>query len=86
MNQTSNLEFEELLVVAEEAGRSLITYAEKDLDANVPNCPGWNNLELLNHMKGVWWFVAAQIVAGNDSERAIPVSYTHLTLPTKRIV
>ena len=72
MNQTSNLEFEELLVVAEEAGRSLITYAEKDLDANVPNCPGWNNLELLNHMKGVWWFVAAQIVAGNDSERAIP--------------
>jgi uncharacterized protein (TIGR03083 family) len=72
VNQTSNLEFEELLVVAEEAGRSLITYAEKDLDANVPNCPGWNNLELLNHMKGVWWFVAAQIVAGNDSERAIP--------------
>ena len=72
MNQTSNLEFEELLVVAEEAGRSLITFAEKDLDANVPNCPGWNNLELLNHMKGVWWFVAAQIVAGNDSERAIP--------------
>ena len=72
MNQTSNLEFEELLVVAEEAGRSLITYAEKDLDANVPNCPGWNNLELLNHMKVIWWFVAAQIVAGNDSERAIP--------------
>ena len=72
MNQTSNLEFEELLVVAEEAGRSLITFAEKDLDANVPNCPGWNNLELLNHMKGVWWFVAAQIVTGNDSERAIP--------------
>jgi len=72
VNQTSNLEFEELLVVAEEAGRSLITYAEKDLDANVPNCPGWNNLELLNHMKVIWWFVAAQIVAGNDSERAIP--------------
>lgn len=72
MNQTSNLEFEELLVVAEEAGRSLITYAEKDLDANVPNCPGWNNLELLNHMKVIWWFVAAQIVAGNDSEKAIP--------------
>lgn len=72
MNQTSNFEFEELLVVAEEAGRSLITYAEKDLDANVPNCPGWNNLELLNHMKVIWWFVAAQIVAGNDSERAIP--------------
>ena len=72
MDENDHMELEELLVVAEEAGRSLITYAEKDLDANVPNCPGWNNLELLNHMKVIWWFVAAQIVAGNDSERAIP--------------
>jgi len=72
VDENDHMELEELLVVAEEAGRSLITYAEKDLDANVPNCPGWNNLELLNHMKVIWWFVAAQIVAGNDSERAIP--------------
>ena len=72
VDENGHMELEELLVVAEEAGRSLITYAEKDLDANVPNCPGWNNLELLNHMKVIWWFVAAQIVAGNDSERAIP--------------
>ena len=72
VDENGHMELEELLVVAEKAGRSLIDSAERDLDANVPSCPGWNNLELLNHMKVIWWFVAAQIVAGNDSERAIP--------------
>ena len=72
MNQNSHMELSELLVVAEQAGRSLIASAEKDLDATVPTCPGWNNLELLNHMKMVWWFGASQINAGNENERAVP--------------
>ena len=36
MNQNSHMELSELLVVAEQAGRSLIASAEKDLDAIVP--------------------------------------------------
>ena len=72
MNQNSHMELSELLVVAEQAGRSLIASAEKDLDAIVPTCPEWNNLELLNHMKMVWWFGASQINAGNENERAVP--------------
>ena len=66
------MELSELLIVAEQAGRSLIASAEKDLDAIVPTCPEWNNLELLNHMKMVWWFGASQINAGNENERAVP--------------
>ena len=58
MNQNNPMELKELLVAAEKAGRSLIDSAEKDLDANVPKCPEWNNLELINHMKMVWWFGA----------------------------
>ena len=72
MNQNSHMELKELLVVAEQAGRSLVDSAEKDLDATVPTCPEWNNLELLNHMKMVWWFGASQINAGNENERAVP--------------
>jgi len=66
------MNLEELLVVAEEAGRSLIASAEKDLDANVPKCPEWNNSELLDHMKMVWWFGASQIAAGDQTVRTIP--------------
>ena len=72
MNQNSHMQLKELLVVAEQAGRSLVDSAEKDLDATVPTCPEWNNLELLNHMKMVWWFGASQINAGNENERAVP--------------
>ena len=72
MNQNSHMELSELLVVAEQAGRSLIASAEKDLDAIVPTCPEWNNLELLNHMKMVWWFAASQINTGNETERTVP--------------
>ena len=72
MNQNSHMELSELLIVAEQAGRSLIASAEKDLDAIVPTCPEWNNLELLNHMKMVWWFGASQINAGNENERVVP--------------
>jgi len=72
LEQNNHMELKELLVVAEEAGRSLIDSAEKDLDANVPKCPEWNNSELLNHLKMVWWFSAAQISAGDQNERAVP--------------
>ena len=72
MNQNNPVEFKELLVAVEQAGRSLIDSAEKDLDAIVPTCPEWNNLELLNHMKMVWWFAASQIAAGNEHERTVP--------------
>ena len=72
MNQNNTVEFKELLVAVEQAGRSLIDSAEKDLDAIVPTCPEWNNLELLNHMKMVWWFAASQIAAGNEHERTVP--------------
>ena len=72
MNQNSHMELKELLVVAEQAGRSLVDSAEKDLDATVPTCPEWNNLELLNHMKMVWWFAASQINTGNETERTVP--------------
>ena len=72
MNQNNPMELKELLVAAEKAGRSLIDSAEKDLDANVPKCPEWNNLELINHMKMVWWFGASQISAGNENERTVP--------------
>ena len=72
MNQNNPVEFKELLVAVEQAGRSLIDSAEKDLDAIVPTCPEWNNLELLNHMKMVWWFAASQIAAGNEYERTVP--------------
>mgnify|MGYP003329755983 FL=1 len=43
MNQNNPVEFKELLVAVEQAGRSLIDSAEKDLDAIVPTCPEWNN-------------------------------------------
>ena len=72
MNQNNTMDLKELLTVAEQAGRSLIDSAEKDLDATVPTCPEWNNLELLNHMKMVWWFAASQINAGNETERTAP--------------
>ena len=72
MNQNNPVEFKELLVAVEQAGRSLIDSAEKDLDAIVPTCPEWNNLELLNHMKMVWWFAASQIAAGNEHEKTVP--------------
>ncbi len=72
MNQNNTMDLKELLAVAEQAGRSLIDSAEKDLDATVPTCPEWNNLELLNHMKMVWWFAASQINAGNEIERTVP--------------
>ena len=72
MNQNSHMELKELLVVAEQAGRSLVDSAEKDHDATVPTCPEWNNLELLNHMKMVWWFAASQINTGNETERTVP--------------
>ena len=72
MNQNNPVEFKELLVAVEQAGRSLIDSAEKDLDAIVPTCPEWNNLELLNHMKMVWWFAASQIAAGHEHERTVP--------------
>jgi len=72
MNQNNTMDLKELLAVAEQAGRSLIDSAEKDLDAIVPTCPEWNNLELLNHMKMVWWFAASQIAAGNEHERTVP--------------
>ena len=72
MNKNNPMKLKELLVAAEKAGRSLIDSAEKDLDANVPKCPEWNNLELINHMKMVWWFGASQISAGNENERTVP--------------
>jgi len=72
VDKNNHMELKELLVVAEEAGRSLIDSAEKDLDANVPKCPEWNNSELLNHLKMVWWFGASQISAGDEAVRTAP--------------
>ena len=93
MNQNNTMDLKELLTVAEQAGRSLIDSAEKDLDATVPTCPEWNNLELLNHMKMVWWFAASQINAGNETERTAPsgemknspleLSLIHISEPTR---
>ena len=53
-----------LLTVAESEGRALILAAEGAPTAAVSACPGWTNIELLDHVSMVWSFVAAQVSAG----------------------
>jgi uncharacterized protein (TIGR03083 family) len=67
------VDHDELLGAAEAEGRALILAAEHAPSAAVSACPGWTNTDLLNHVTGVWSFVAAQITAGTPDEPAQPV-------------
>ena len=71
------MDYEELLGRADTEGQALIDATQQAPSAAVSACPGWTNTDLLNHVTGVWAFVAAQITAGTPDEPTRPSEENH---------
>ena len=52
--QTGQMDAAERSRAVETEGRRLIDLATRDLEADVPSCPGWTSADLLVHVAGVW--------------------------------
>lgn len=61
-----------LLTAVEREGRALLAAAERDLSARIEHCPDWDASGLVDHIAGVWSFMAAQIEAASPDKPTGP--------------
>mgnify|MGYP001599548814 FL=1 len=61
-----------LLTAVEREGRALLAAAERDPSARIEHCPDWDASGLVDHIAGVWSFMAAQIEAASPDKPTGP--------------
>ena len=61
-----------LLTAVEREGRALLATAERDPSARIEHCPDWDASGLVDHIAGVWSFMAAQIEAASPDKPTGP--------------
>lgn len=61
-----------LLTAVEHEGRALLAAAERDPSARIEHCPDWDASGLVDHIAGVWSFMAAQIEAASPDKPTGP--------------
>ena len=66
MERTEHLEH------VRDGGRALISACAAAPEAAVAACPGWTNADLVEHVRMVWGFVAAQVRAADPSAPSRP--------------
>ena len=61
-----------LLTAVEREGRALLAAAERDPSTRIEHCPDWDASGLVDHIAGVWSFMAAQIEAASPDKPTGP--------------
>ena len=66
------MDLKTLLTAVEREGRALLAAAERDPSARIEHCPDWDASGLVDHIAGVWSFMAAQIEAASPDKPTGP--------------
>ena len=66
------MDLKTLLTAVEREGRALLAAAERDPSARIEHCPDWDASGLVDHIAGVWSFMAAQVEAASSDKPTRP--------------